>query len=36
MVLCAPESEAANTGLSGHSEKKKFNVGFSAMLQTPV
>jgi len=36
MVLRAPESEAANNGLSGHSAKKKCNVGFSAMLQTPV
>jgi len=36
MFLRAPESEAANTGLNGHSAKKKCIVGFSAMLQTPV
>jgi len=37
MVLCVPESEAANTGLSGHSaKKKKCIVGFNAMLQAPV
>jgi len=33
MVLRAPEREAANTGLNGHSAKKRKSIGgFSAML----